>query len=123
MDRLVLLNNIPPQTGDITCVRIIRKLREDLSFGEDDFKPPLSLRFENGNYTWNSQSDPIKDIEFGDKAMEITVNAIKTFTKSVHERANLTEQFLAVIEKFLSDEDLDKIIEEVNTEKKAKEEK
>lgn len=128
-DRILLLNNIPPQTGDITCIRIVRKLREDLSFSDEEYKPPLGLKLdkETQNYGWNPKVDPMKDIEIGDKAMEIVVDTVKMFTKVFQERDTLSEQFMVTIEKFLSNDELDKIIEEVETgkveaEKKAKEE-
>lgn len=129
VDRILLLNNIPPQTGDITCIRIVRKLREDLSFSDEDYKLPLELKLDKKtqNYKWNTQADPMKDVEIGDKAMEIVVDAVKMFTKVFQERDALPEQFMITIEKFLSNDELDKIIEEVKTEKaeaekKAKEE-
>ena len=45
-DRLILLSIIPQQ-GDFTTLKIIRSMRDDLSFSEDDHKK-LQFRLEEG---------------------------------------------------------------------------
>jgi len=118
--RIVLLNNLPPQ-GDITSIRIVRVLREELSLSEDEHKlVNLQIDEETQNLTWNPQLDPMKDIEIGERAMEIIKETVKKFTKFSEERETMNSQNLEVIEQFLSVEEIDKIVVEVK-EAKAKE--
>ena len=76
-DRLALLN-ILPQEGDITTLKIVRKLREELSFSEEEH---AILQFQNDGQMirWNPLED--KDVEVGEKATDIISDAFKELNK------------------------------------------
>jgi len=76
-DRLALLN-ILPQEGDITTLKIVRKLREELSFSEEEHG---ILQFQNDGQMirWNPLED--KDVEVGEKATDIISDALKELNK------------------------------------------
>lgn len=94
-DRLILLNTLPKE-GDITTLRIIRKLREDLSFSEEEHKA-LAFKQEGGKMMWQSEADKLKEVEVGDKAKEIIRNRLK----ELNEQKKLTEEHLPLYEKFV----------------------
>ena len=94
-DRVVLLN-ILPKEGDITTLRIIRKLREDLSFTEEEHRV-LQFDFEDERIKWKTDGDVPKAIEIGEKAKEI----IRERLRELNGQKKLTEEHLPLYEKFV----------------------
>ena len=77
LDRLVLLNVLPKE-GEITTLKVIRKLKDDLSFSEEEHKV-LKFRQEGENLAWDELPD--REIEIGEKATDVIVNAFKNLSK------------------------------------------
>ena len=94
-DRLILLN-ILPKEGDFTTLKIVRKLREDLSFTEAEHKA-LQFQQEEGNVKWQSEADKLTEIAIGEKAMDI----IKDVLKKLDKDKKLSEQHYNIYEKFV----------------------
>jgi len=94
-DRLILLN-ILPKEGDFTTLKIVRKLREDLSFSEDEHKT-LGFKQENGNVQWKQDGDIPKDITIGEKASDLIADVLKKLDKE----KKLTDQHYELYEKFV----------------------
>jgi hypothetical protein len=94
LDRLLLLAALP-EKGSFTTLRIVRGLREDLSFSEEEH---AALNFtEDGDMVrWEPGAAIVKDFEFGKKALDCIEQALKT--KS--EGGEADEQLLALWEKF-----------------------
>lgn len=65
-DRLVLLN-ILPETGDLTTIRIVRELREALSFSEAEHAD-LQMVQDGGMVRWVEGAIPDKAVDIGPKA-------------------------------------------------------
>ena len=78
-NRLILLN-ILPKEGDFTTLKIIRKLREDLSFSEEEHKL-LQFKQENGSIQWQQDTAGPKDIIIGEKASDVISDALKKLDK------------------------------------------
>lgn len=74
LDRLVLLNVLPKE-GQVTTLKIVRKLQEDLSFSEEEHKR-LNFRQEEDRLVWNDEED--KEIEIGEKATDVIKSALRT---------------------------------------------
>jgi hypothetical protein len=75
-DRLALLSILPSQ-GDITTIKIVRKLREELSFTEQEHEQ-YGIVVEEGKVTWNESVNGVcKDIEVGRKAVDVIVVALQ----------------------------------------------
>ena len=94
-DRLILLNLLPKE-GDFTTLKIVRKLREDLSFSEAEHKA-LEFKQENGNIQWKQAGDIPKDIPIGEKASDIIVDVLKKLDKEKklqESHFNLYERFV-----------------------------
>jgi len=93
-DRLILLN-IMPKEGDITTLKIIRKLKDDLSFSEEEHTA-LQFKNEDGQIMWKEEADIKKEIEIGEKATDIIAEALKALNKA----KKLTEAHISIYERF-----------------------
>ena len=96
-DRLILLNVLPKE-GDFTTIKIVRKLREDLSFSEEEHKA-LEFKFDEGNVQWKQNADTPKEIEIGEKAQDVIVETLKKLSND----KKLTEQHLSLYDKFVKE--------------------
>jgi len=109
-NRLILLN-ILPKEGDFTTLKIVRKLREDLSFSEEEH---AALKFIHsgqeyidesgkkqtvpaGQVIWNRGADIPKDIPIGEKASDIIADVLKKLDKE----KKLQDQHYALYELFV----------------------
>jgi len=109
-ERLTLLQALPKE-GNFITLKIVRKLREDLSFTEDEhikfnitgsgkeymdengkksIVPPGQIRFKNEE----------AEIQIGKKATEIIVECLGKLDK----QNKLTEAHYSLYEKFIGDE-------------------
>jgi hypothetical protein len=77
----VMLLNILPAEGDLTTLRIVRKLREDLSFSEEEHKELELNQDETGKVTWRSDKDKNKEVEIGAKALGVIRSALDRLNK------------------------------------------
>jgi len=98
-DRLILLN-ILPKEGDFTTLKIIRTMREDLSFSEEEHKA-LEFKQEEANIQWKKEADIERDVNFGEKATDIIVGVLKALNDA--KPPKLTEQHFSLYEKFVGD--------------------
>lgn len=95
-ERLLLLNILPKQ-GDLTTIRIVRKLREDLSFSEAEH---AALQFEETGekgLRWIKDADTPKEVEIGAKARNIIADVLTGLDKA----KQLTEEHLPLYERFV----------------------
>jgi len=95
-ERLLLLNLLPA-TGDITSIKLLRKVKEDLSFNEKENKD-LGFVQDGEMLRWNSEKGNVeKDVTIG----EIITELIKTELKKMNEEKKLTDQHISIYEKFI----------------------
>ena len=97
LERIVLLSALPNE-GNFTTLKIVRNLREDLSFTEEEHKV-LDFKQTGDNISWNPEVNVVKDFSIGEKATEIIVNSIKKLNDS----NKLTEQHYSLYEKFVGE--------------------
>ena len=93
-ERLVLLSILPGE-GDFLTIKIIRQLRERLSFTEEEHKQYQFVQAE-GRVSWQGGNDS-KPIEIGDKANEVIVAALK----KLDEAKLLRDEHYTLYEKFV----------------------
>jgi len=96
-ERLILLN-ILPKEGDFTTLKIVRKLREDLSFSEDEHKV-LQFEQSEGTVKWKSEGDIPKDIPIGEKATDVIADVLKKLSKD----KKLNDSHFDLYEKFVGE--------------------
>lgn len=94
-ERISLLG-ILPKEGDFATLKIIRQLREDLSFSEEEHKS-LNIQMVGEGISWDQEKDKGKDIKIGDKAKEIISDALKQLDK----QKKLPMQCLSLYEIFV----------------------
>ena len=96
-DRLILLGVLPKE-GNITTLKIVRKLREELSFNEEEHKL-LNFREKAGMTVWDFKLAVKKNIEIGEKATDMIVEVMKGLDKN----KKLHEDHLPLWEIFMED--------------------
>lgn len=74
-ERLVLLGIIPSE-GNFATLKILRDLQEKLSFTEEEHKSYKFVQDEM-RVSWDIKVEQSKDIEIGEKASDIIVEALK----------------------------------------------
>ena len=94
-DRIVLLDVLPVQ-GDITTIRIVRALREDLSFTEAEHVK-FGIRAVGNQVSWKSNG--LKEVEIGPKAREVIASAFKY----LNEQKKLTPMHLGLYDRFVGE--------------------
>jgi len=92
-DRLILLGIIPQQ-GDFTTLKIVRNMRDELSFSEEEHKK-LKFKQKEGMTYWEKGKN--KEINFGEKATDIIVAAFKKLS----EQKKLRIEHMELYEKFV----------------------
>ena len=93
-DRLILLSIIPQQ-GDFTTLKIVQNMRAELSFGEEEHKK-LKFRQEEAMVYWEEGLED-KEINFGEKATDIIVDAFK----KLNSQKQLRIEHMELYEKFV----------------------
>lgn len=94
----IWLVSILPREGDIISLRILRILREDLSFSEaenDRFK----MRREGLNILWDAKAAASKRISFGKGSWELVQTALTALEK----QKKLNDGCLSLYEKFVGE--------------------
>jgi hypothetical protein len=94
-DRLILLNVLPAE-GDLTTIKIVRRLREALSFDEAEHEALGLTVDERGVAHWRTDADAGKDIDIGGKATAI----IHDILDRLNHDKKLTEAHISLCEKF-----------------------
>ena len=97
MDRILLLNILPGE-GDITTIRIVRQLREDLSFSEQEHKD-FGIVNEENQIKWDPAKAQPKEVEFGPKVAKLVSKALKKLSDS----DKLTTQYVDLYDRFVED--------------------
>lgn len=104
IERLMALGLLPKE-GDFTTLKIVRQVREDLSFSEEEH---AALKFESkedGVLAW--QVDGVaadvlnKEIEIGAKASKVIADSLEKLDKE----KKLTEQHFSLYEKFCAEQE------------------
>lgn len=96
-ERIILLNIMPEENNFIT-LKIIRKLKENLSFSEKELKEFEIKINTNNSVTWNVKKEQDKEIDIGEKATDIIIEALMELDKN----KKLTEQHISLYEKFVN---------------------
>lgn len=97
LDRLKLLELLPAQ-GDITTLRIVRTLREELSFSESEHAE-LEFKVDGQNIHWNPLKDKGKSFSVGAKARQV----IQASLKRASEEEKLGLDMVPLYERFVEE--------------------
>ena len=92
--RLVLLAILPAE-GDLTTIRIVRELREGLSFSEGEHAD-LQMQQQDGRIMWAEGAVPDKSLDVGPKAQEV----VRAALKKLDDEKKLTADHLELVDLF-----------------------
>lgn len=94
-ERLVLNMIMEQQAGRFDALKLIRKLREDLSFSEVEIKE-INLRSEDGvGFKWDKET--AKDIDIG----EVVLNMIRKQFQKLDREERLMEDHMDIFTRFV----------------------
>ena len=93
-DRLLILSVLPNE-GNILTIRILRDLKNALSFTEEEIKEHGIKEAAEGFTTWNAPYS--KDIAIGEKATDI----IKDVLKAKSDSRKLSIEMIDLYERFV----------------------
>jgi len=93
------LQSILPAQGDFVTVKMIRVLREDLSFSEKELETLKLTRHPNGSVEWNAEAGKKCNKEVS--IPEILVTTIKEILERANTSKQITEAHLDFYEMFM----------------------
>lgn len=102
-DRL-MLGNILPQEGSFATLKLLRNLKMDLSFSEEETKK-WSIQATDGRVDWrlfdtkNKPIDQDAEIKIGPKAKDIIVLALS----KLNDEKKLRDEHYALYERFIGE--------------------
>lgn len=91
----LLLGSILPEKGDITTLRLVRQLREAVSFSEEEHAR-LKIKNENGMVQWDPGAPQESEVPIGPKAHAIVSDTLTEMSKA----KALTDDFVSLWDKF-----------------------
>jgi len=99
LDRILLAQILPPE-GNIVTLRIVRDLRRDLSFSEEEIAKCRITEDKENNITNWYDTEYKADVKIGAKAKEI----IKGMLEDLNAKGKLKEDYIPLYEAFVENE-------------------
>ena len=98
LERMVLLNCLPPE-GNVATLRIVRQLRERLSFSEQELKD-YCISHTGDQIKWDRSKEPADgiEIEIGEKATDLIVASLKKLDQA----GKVTDGHLSLFDRFVT---------------------
>ena len=94
-ERFMVLGMLPKESN-FTTLKIVRQLQESLSLTEAEFKE-FDIKQEGQQIKWNNKGIEEREIDIGEKATDIIVEALK----KLNDNNKLTSQHFSLYEKFI----------------------
>ena len=95
LERLVL-SNVLPKEGNFTTLKLVRQLREALSFDELEHKK-LNFIQDKDQVRWNESADVVKNFEVGETVMKMIADTLEKMDKE----EKLRDEHFSLYEKFV----------------------
>ena len=94
-ERIVLLNVLPAE-GNVITLRVAQQLRMEVALSEEEIAK-AELVQDGERMHWKAGADVSKDVEIGEAARGIVVEALK----KLNEQSKLTTNHISLYEKFV----------------------
>ena len=92
------LTMLLPSEGNITNIKIVRQLREDLSFSEEEHESiGMVVKHELGRIDWDKEKAFDVDIPVGPQAMKVIVEVLE----KLNSEEKLTAELITLYDKFM----------------------
>jgi ribonuclease HII len=95
LERFYLLALLP-KNEDINILKIVRDLKNSLALTEEEYKE-FEVKVEDGKTNWNIKGTEEREIQIGEKATDVCMNALKEANKN----KLLTELHIDLYDKFV----------------------
>lgn len=95
IERLTLLQ-ILPQEGNFLTLKVLRDLTSILAMTEKEFKE-FDIKQVDEQVTWNLKGNEEKEVEIGEKATDLIVEALKELDKN----KKLEQRHFSLYQKFV----------------------
>ena len=103
LDR-IMLSNVLPKEGTFANLRLLRVVKEEISFNEGENKL-LNFRQDGDQLHWDSKLVDGKQVDvFSDREFsigEVVTKLIRSELEKLNSKAKLTEQQFSIYEKFM----------------------
>lgn len=99
LERLTLLQALPA-SGNFATIKIVRRLREDLSLSEEEWIAYKVVQRDDGSVTWSREDAKSKVVEIGPTGLSIIQKALK----KLNDEEALREEHIPVYAKFVGDD-------------------
>jgi hypothetical protein len=99
-ERFAILG-VLPESGDFLTLKVMRLLRESLSFDEEEMAHYGFEERDDRLYWDDDKAEETRDFEFGDRQNELIVTALKKLDSS----KQLTDEHFSIFEKFVQEKD------------------
>ena len=100
-ERMAILALLPQESNFLT-LKIVMDLQKELSISEQEHTDwEIKEDRDLGMLFWNTEVDTTKEIEFGDKAKSIVVEALKKLDEA--DPPKLTMNHVSIYEKFIGE--------------------
>ena len=94
-ERLMLLQVVPKE-GNFLTLKVVRDLTSTLAMNDEEFKD-FGITQDGDQITWNLKGLQEKEVEIGEKATDIIVDALKKLDQD----KKLEQRHLSLYEKFI----------------------
>jgi hypothetical protein len=104
LERLFLLSGVLPQQGNFTTIKIVTRLREELSFSEEEHDRYEIKSLPDGRISVAKDEkllQEVKPIQLGKRAREVIVNGLNELDR----KKALTQGHILLYERFVGEED------------------
>jgi predicted Zn-dependent protease len=93
----IILQGLLPQEGSYVTFRVVRELRNELSFTEKEIKD-FEIKHEDKRIVWNMSKEKTKVISIGDSVKGLIVEALK----KLDSEGKINNENISVYEKFIT---------------------
>lgn len=94
----IILQELLPREGDYITYRIIKELRTELSFSEDEIKR-YHIQQDKDRIIFDSANKETKNVEIGERIKEMIVSALK----KLNEEKKINDNNVSLYEKFVGE--------------------
>ncbi len=98
-ERLAMLNLLPQQ-GNFVTLKLLRELREALSFTDEEVEK-FKVKVANERITWDNSATVDREIEIGSTMTTLIAETLRKLDKA----KQLTNAHMSLYEKFVAGED------------------
>jgi len=92
----IMLQSLLPKEANFLTLKIVRVLREELSFSEDEHKA-LKMKQQGQTTLWDDKEELLKEVEIPDTLKDSVVKSLKEMDES----GKLTLDHLTLFEKLV----------------------